>query len=154
MRRVLFLLLLLGIGVLAGVVWFIVDKPARDSCGEVYALDELALDSGQKEQIAALEKEHQLVLAKAKKELTLERVALSKMMAKPQWDMAVLKAQCKKVSALQCAQQEAFIEHLARVKAVLSAEQAMQLFSGICCELCGNCSGKGDGPCVCQGCGS
>jgi Spy/CpxP family protein refolding chaperone len=153
-RRVLFLLLLLVLGLAAGLALFRCNQPGAADWGQKYALDQLALSPDQEESIAGLEKAHQVSLTKAKQELAQERVALSKMMAKPEWDMVALKAQCKKVSSLQCAQQEAFVEHLADVKATLSAEQSAQLFGGLCCELCGNCSGEGDGPCVCDGCGS
>ncbi len=127
----------------------------RDGGGDLldYSLDDLEINSAQRKKISTLVETHKQGLAAARKKITVERIALSRMLANPEWNRAALKAQCEKISDLQCRQQLALIDHLGEVSKVLDNAQREKLFEVIGCELCRTCRGECGGECLCGKCG-
>ncbi len=155
-RRIGVLLIVVVIGIaLAGVLYHCGGNCDRGGGGDPldYSLDDLGLNSAQREKIGALVETHQQGLAAAREKIAVERIALSRMLAGSDWNRAALKEQCEKISDLQCRQQMALIDHLGEVSKVLDDAQREKLFAVIECELCRTCRGECGGECLCGKCG-
>ncbi len=117
------------------------------------SLHKLGLSAEQKDKILALDEKHRVGLAATGKQIAAERLVLSRCLTAPEWDRGEIKASCEKIAALQCRQQVELIDHLAKIKGILTPEQRERFFYSICGELCRECQGRrGKGGCDCGLC--
>lgn len=96
----------------------------------------LDLTSEQGKKINLLDENFSKELVALRSEITLERMSLCELMHQSTWDKEKIEKKMKAICALQGKQQKRMIEHLARIKAVLTPGQQKELTGLICQELC------------------
>ena len=153
--------IILIVGVSGGTTYFFlhhVQKTHRalsPGASSIYGWSkEVKLTQEQKEKLTPLETALKKDLDGFQTQLAENRMAICELLAKEAPDTPGLNAYVQKVSALEGAQQRRVVEHLLRVRDILTSEQKTKFFAAIMQDICVSCRKASHlNDCVCGLCG-
>lgn len=143
------ILIAVGAGFLISKCFFH-NPSVAESC---FLEDELNLNKEQKNKVTRLDKSFYTSLIEFRKKLARERITLSRLIGAEIPLQEKIREQLKSINILQAEQQEMVVNHLLKIKDVLTKEQTECFISLITKELCNRCRCEThDDECICGMC--